>query len=153
MFNVEDLYNPLSMGKFRRLSSDIFDYVEEDAELIPSLLPIRVVLHGVDEEEREKVPELFRMHYRTVAQDQIWEQRTNRMKMIYMTVVGAAFILAYLFFALRQEDNLFLEILSVIGSFALCEAVNCFLVERRSIQRMLYKTAQFMTAEVTFAED
>ena len=150
---VEDLYNPLSVSGSRRLNSDLFDFVEESANLLPSLVPIRVVLHGVDAEDREKVSDLFRMHYRAAAQEQIREQRMNRLKMICMTAVGIVFILAYLFFGQRQEDSLFLEVLSVIGSFSLWEAVNCFLVECRSIQRALYKTAQFLTAEVAFAEE
>ena len=148
--NVQELYNPLSMGNMRQMNSDIFGYIEEAANILPSLVPLRVVLHGVDEEDRERVPDLFRLHYHLVAQDHLWDQRMNRRKMLYMTGVGLIFIAAYLFFALRQEDNLFLEILSVIGSFSLWEAANCFLVERREINKALNETAQFLTMEIAF---
>lgn len=149
--NVQELYNPLSMGNMRQLNGDIFDYIEQSANLLPSMVPIRAVLHGVAEEDRKQVPDLFRLHYRLVAQDRLWDQRMNRWKMFYMTGVGLIFILAYLFFAFRQEDDLFLEILSVIGSFSLWEAANCFLIERREINKALNETAQFLTMEIAFA--
>ncbi len=142
----------MSIAKSPRLNTEIFEYIEGNTELLPSLVPLRVVLHGVPEGEREAVTALFRQHYRVIMQQQLWEQRFNGFKMLYMGLIGAAFILLYLFFALRREDNLFLEILSVIGSFALWEAANCFFVERREIRRKLYDTAQLLTAEIAFED-
>ena len=147
---VDELYNPMSMGNFRQLSSDIFDYVDETANLLPAIVPLRVILHGVAEEDRAGVPDMFMMHYKIAAQDKLWDQRVNRTKMVYMTVIGLVFILVYLFFGLMQEDNLFLEILSIIGSFSLWEAANCFMVKRVEINRELEKVAQFLTAEIVF---
>lgn len=70
--------------------------------------------------------------------------------MIIMALLGSLFILIYLFFAFRNQDNLFLEILSVIGSFGLSESVGCFLLERPKIRNTLYETAQFLTADISF---
>ena len=117
--NIDDLYNPMSLSNLRQLNGDIFSYVEESANLLPAMMPLRVIMHGVDEEDRKLAPDLFKMHYRLMMQDQFWDQRKNRTKMIYMTVIGVIFIPAYLFFALRQEDSLFLEVLSITGSFSL----------------------------------
>ncbi|MCR4707440.1 MAG: hypothetical protein K5746_05770 [Clostridiales bacterium] len=83
---------------------------------------------------------------------QLWEQRFNSLKMLYMVLIGVAFILLYLLLAYNQDDNLFLEILSVIGSFAMWEAANCFFLERMEIKKKLYDTAQLLTAEVAFED-
>ncbi len=150
--NVGELYNPLSMGNLRQLDGRIFDYIEESTNLLPPKVPIRVILHGVPVEERRVIPSLFTMHYHFVAQDKLWDQRTNRHKMVFMTAVGLLFIGAYLFLGKRQGDNLLLEILNIIGWFSLWETVNCLLVERHEIKRSLMETAQFMTMEITFGD-
>ena len=70
-----------------------------------------------------------------------------------MVAVGVMFLSLYFFFALREDDGLFLELLSVIGSFALWEAADCFLLERRAITRDMMNIAQHMTQEVVFPDD
>ena len=151
--NVDELYRPMSMGNLRQLNPDIFEYVEHCVSLVPSLIPLRVVFHGVDKEDREKVPELFRLHYDAQLQEHLWDLRMNRLRMMCMGVLGVAFIVAYLYFALAREGTLFLELLSVVGSFALWDAVNCFVVERRTIHKILDETAQFLTAEIDFEDE
>lgn len=73
--------------------------------------------------------------------------------LLLMIGVGVVFLGLYLLLALNRDDTLFLEILSVIGSFSLWEAANCFLVERRDINREMMETAQFLTMEIQMAED
>ena len=79
--NVDELYRPMSMGNLRQLNGDIFDYVEHCVNLVPSLIPLRVVFHGVEEKDREHVPELFRLHYDAELQDLInaalYDLKTN----------------------------------------------------------------------------
>ena len=149
---VDELYKPMSMGNLRQLNSDIFDYVEHCVNLVPSLIPIRLVFYGVKKKDREHVPELFRLHYDAVMQDRLWDLRMNRLRMLSMMVLGLVFIAAYLYFALTTEGRLFLELLSVIGSFALWDALNCFIIERRKINRVMDETAQFLTAEIDFED-
>ena len=72
--------------------------------------------------------------------------------MLQRTVIGVVFLGLYLMLALKRDDTLFLEILSVIGSFSLWEAANCYLVERREIKRHMRETAQFLTMEIQFEE-
>lgn len=146
---VDEPYHPLS-GK-TQLDDSLFAYMESQANLLPSLVPIRVILHGVPEMEQETVSKLMREHYQTVMQDQLWDKHSSQRRMLYLTLIGTAFLGVYLLLALNREDSLFLEILSVIGSFSLWEAANCFLLERREIRRSLQETAQFITAEIAFA--
>ena len=150
--NVDDLYDPLSTEKFRQLNGDIFDYVERCAKLIPVHVPIRLILRGVEEEDKADVPALFKRHYQIELQDDFWAQRVNKIKMICLLAVGVIALMIFMYFAFRHDDNLFLEILSIIGSFSVWEAVNCFLVEGLEIRKTLHKTAQFLTTEIEFEE-
>ncbi len=60
--NIDDLYNPMSLSNLRQLYGDIFSYVEENANLLPAMMPLRVIMHGVDEEDQKLAPDLFKMH-------------------------------------------------------------------------------------------
>jgi len=150
--NVVALYNPLSMGNLRQLNSAIFDYIEESSNLLPPKVPLRVILHGVPKQERRAIPALFTMHYHFVAQDKLWDQRSNMNKMLFMTVIGLLFISAYLFLGSHQGDNLLLEILNIIGWVCLWEAVECFLLEQLALVKALMETAQFLTMEIAFED-
>ena len=55
-------------------------------------------------------------------------------------------------YALQKDDNLFLEILSVIGSFALSETVSSYLLERPRTKNALLEKSQFLTAEIRFED-
>lgn len=149
------LYTPLSYGKQKQLSADIFEHIEQCANLLPYLVPLKVVFHnGLSRaEEQDDIRHQYRHHYSLVMQDGLWDQRQNTQRMIYMILIGVAFLTLYLFLALNREDDLFLELLSVIGSFSLWEAANCFLVERRNIRGKLMDTAQFMDAMIEFTDD
>ena len=152
--NVGDqLYDPLSMGHLLQLNSDIFGYIEESANLLPSQVPLRVIMHGVAEEDRARVVRLYKEHYELVVQDRLWDERKNRLRIIFSSVIGILFIMAYLFFAITKEGTLFLELLSVIGSFALWDAADCFTVDRYAIKKSLEEAAQYMLAEVDFSDE
>jgi len=148
--NVDELYNPLSFRNV--LNDDIFDYIETRANLLPSMVPLRVILHGVPHGEQSSVPTLVMQHYQSVMQDHLWDKRSNTYKMLSMILIGVLFLGAYIILAVNREDSLFLEILSIIGSFSLWEAANCYLVERRDIRRALMETAQFLTMEIICKE-
>ena len=149
----EQIYAPMSRGKQQRLNGEIFEHIEQTANLLPALVPLRVVFYGVEPDSRESVQSLYRSHYNAVVQDKLWDKHSNTRKMIYMILVGVVFLALYFLLMLHSEDDMFLEILSIIGSFSLWEAANCFLLERRNLQRELMAVAQFMTAELAFADD
>lgn len=151
--NVEELYNPMSVGNFRQLNGEIFDYIEYAANLLPSMLPLRIIFHGVKEEDREKVPYLFKLHYELDMQDLFWDKRVNGSRLLYMTIIGVIFVVMALVLAFMGKGDLFREILSIFGSYCLCDAAGCYFVERRQYNRSLLEAAQFLTAELVFADD
>lgn len=150
--NVEELYNPMSVGNFRQLNSDIFDYIEYAANLLPSMMPLRITFHGVKEEDRENVPYLFKLHYELDMQDLFWDKRTTGIKMLYMTLIGVMFVVLALALTFAGKGDLFREIFGIFGSYCLCEAAGCYFVERRQINRDLLEAARFQTAELVFED-
>lgn len=148
------LYNPLSMGRQRELNPEICDFIEQKAYIIPARVPLKIRFHGrLPAEEKEALARLLRERYTVMLHDKAWDKRINRRKLLGMAAVGVVFLSLYLFFALKREDGLFLEILSVIGSFALWEAADCLMLERREINTEILNTAQHLTQEIEFAEN
>lgn len=150
---VETLYNPLSIPSQRQMNDEIFTFIEESAKLLPSLVPIRIVMHGVPGGERGKAPELMKNHYVAVLKDQLWDAANNMYKTILLLGGGILLISIYLAMALTRDGSLLIKVLKVIGSFSLWGAADSFLIERRAIKRRMMKTAQFLTMEVAFEDE
>ena len=66
-----------------------------------------------------------------------------------MFVIGILAISLWLFVA-RRTENLLVEILSIIGSFALWEAVNIWIVEKPVMRMEEKRLKKMMQAEVKF---
>lgn len=146
-------YNPLSLGRQLDLNEEIYDFIERKASIIPAQLPLKLCFHGgnLDAAEQERVRQLLTEHYTVCLHDKLWDKRSNRRKLVGMSAVGLFFLSLYFYFALKREDGLFLEILSVIGSFALWEAADSLMLERRDINAEIRSIAQHLTQEVVFA--
>lgn len=71
------------------------------------------------------------------------------MKQLTMFVIGILAISLWLFVA-RRTENLLVEILSIIGSFALWEAVNIWIVEKPVMRMEENRLKKMMQAEVKF---
>lgn len=146
-----ELYDPLSMGRQRELNPEIYDFIERKANLIPAQVPLKIRFHGgIAEADQEQIRRLLSEHYAVAMHDKAWDLRSNFRKLVGMAIVGVIFLSLYFFYALRREDGLFLELLSVIGSFAMWEAADCFLLERRAIDAEIMNIAQHLTQEVEF---
>ena len=71
------------------------------------------------------------------------------LKQLTMFVIGILAISLWLFVA-RRTENLLVEILSIIGSFALWEAVNIWIVEKPVMRMEENRLKKMMQAEVKF---
>lgn len=61
--DVDELYHPMSLSGHQQMNPEIFDFIEQAANLLPSLVPIRLILHGVPKEDQPLVPDMVREHY------------------------------------------------------------------------------------------
>ncbi len=150
-----DLYEPLSPDGDRELNPDIYGYIEDKANIIPGSIPLKIRFHGrrVAPEEQESVREIMRKHYEMRSYDKTWDSISAARIMIVLTAIGAAVIALYLYLSLSRNDSLMLELLSVVGTFALWEAANRFLLERPAIKREYRDIMQFRNAEIEFSEE
>ena len=53
----------MSLSGHQQMNPEIFDFIEQAANLLPSLVPIRLILHGVPKEDQPLVPDMVREHY------------------------------------------------------------------------------------------
>ncbi len=150
-----ELFDPLSMGKQRDINPEIIDFIDRKSNLIPNNHPIILRFHGgtPSEEEKQQAADCLEEHYAVVLQDRAWDLRSNNMQLMILAIIGVAFVSLYLFCALKLEEGLFLEILSIIGSFALWEAADRFLIERSAIRKDMAGIAQNKIQTVEFCKD
>lgn len=149
-----DLFEPLSMGKQKEIHPDIIDFIDRKSNLIPGTNPIILRFHGgeLSDEEKKQAADCLKEHYTVALQDRAWDLRANNMQLMVLSIIGVALISLYLFCALKLEEGLFLEVLSIIGSFALWEATDRFLIERSVIRRDMIGIAQNKIQTVEFVK-
>lgn len=153
--NGAPLYNPLAMGDRRDLDGAIYDYIEEQTNVVPSAIPLRIRFHGdIPEPEQESIRKIMRRHYTMKALDISWDVAANFRKMILLALFGAIVLAAYFYLAFTSDDVLFAEILSIVGSFSLWEAADALLLERprlrrehRNVEQNLNQIIEFIPSE------
>ncbi len=154
LYEEIELFDPLSMGKQTDIHPEIIEFIDRKTNLIPGTNPIIIRFHGgrLSEEDKKQAEECLREHYSVVLHDRAWDLRANNMQLILLSIIGIALISLYLFCALKLEDSIFLEVLSIIGSFAVWEAADRFLIERTAIRRDMMAIAQQKIQTVEFCE-
>lgn len=143
-----DLYNPLD-PEGSELSDEVIAYIvrkyqEKDRKE-------KHIIHIISDEpvDEEKVRNSFLDYSR--KEEMILGKVRNRttLKQLTMFVIGILAISLWLFVA-RRTENLLVEILSIIGSFALWEAVNIWIVEKPVMRMEEKRLKKMMQAEVKF---
>jgi hypothetical protein len=144
-----DLYNPLD-PEGSELSDEVISYMVRKYQ--EKGRKEKHIIHIISDEpvDEEKVRNSF-LAYST-KEEMIFGNVRNRitLKQLTLFVIGILFISLWLFASSRTE-NLLVEILSIIGSFALWEAADIWIVEKpvRRIEEKRLK--KLMQAEVEFS--
>ena len=144
-----DLYNPLD-PEGSELSDEVISYMVRKYQ--EKGRKEKHIIHIISDEpvDEEKVRNSF-LAYST-KEEMIFGDVRNRitLKQLTLFVIGILFISLWLFASSRTE-NLLVEILSIIGSFALWEAADIWIVEKpvRRIEEKRLK--KLMQAEVEFS--
>lgn len=147
------LYNPYSMSENHDLSSDIYEFIDEQTNTIPAEVPLRVRFHGdVPEAEQEQIRKVMKRHYEMRERDIAWDVAANFRKVIILTVFGVLVLAAYFYFS-YTSDLFFAEILSIVGSFSLWEAADGFLLERPRLRRERRNLEQNINQRIEFIAD
>lgn len=146
----DDLYNPLDPDR-ELISDDVVDYVErkysEDFDPLDRI--VITVISDVPLEE-ERVRENFR-HYMQDEQEILSkEQHRTAVKQAWLFLVGIIFIAVWLVFAVNT-DNVFIEVLSIIGSVAMWEAADIWIVEAPETRIRKRRLQRLEDTEIRFA--
>lgn len=142
--------DPLSRCSQPRMNDGIFGFIEEAAGAFPPLVPLTAVMHGAPPEDHEAIRSMVRRHYEAVLRDQLKEKRVNKNKMNILLVIGIVLIGLSLLLAPDRGDSVFLQVISIAGTFSLWEATNCLLIIRSRINRAMRETAQYLTMDIRF---
>ncbi len=150
-----DFFHRMSYGNHLGINPEITDYIDSKANLIPVICPIIIRFHHCDitEEMKEKGKEVLHHYYYEQMQDKAWDAQANKNQGWILFFVGMAFLTIYLILSLQSKHELFVEFISVIGSFALWESADRFLLESRHIKNEMNEIAQYLEAEIEFLND
>ncbi len=153
--NDVDVFDPISYGHQLDLNPDIIEYIDKKVNLIPIVYPIVLRFHAsnLTDETKTQIEHCLREHYYVELQDKAWDKRNNKMQILYLTVLGLVFISLYIYSVFVLEEGLFVEFLSVVGSFALWEAADRFLLERQSIKFQMNESAQCYESKIMFMDE
>lgn len=150
-----EIFNPLSYGNGRTLNQDLFDLIDEESNLIPVAIPLRICFHigETENEQKEEIETLYREHYQTLIYDQEWDHRQNSFRFWRLTAVGAALMALYIYLSVSMEDSIGLEVLSTLASVALWLAAEILLVTNRDVLRDIRNLYQLRNANIEFTAE
>lgn len=149
--NVEDIYSVYSVKDKEILSKYVSSYIEDCAYNIPVIVPIKLVFDLKDKsklEEAEKIKRVCRENFGMINSDKEMDIKLNYYKMIRLATVGILTLLASYIFSKFLENSIIYELISVAGTFAIWEAVNCFVIEKRALNVEKINAGQLAIAEI-----
>lgn len=89
-------------------------------------------------------------HYNLQVYDKLDDIRRNRALGIFLLVFGALALALYFVMTLAIKQEVFLEIMSIVGTFAVWEAVDCWLIQGHERKVDLNNALQMALAKVKF---
>lgn len=123
-----DLYNPLDPDQVL-LSDDVVSYILRKYEERPDVREKHTIhIFSDTSVDEERVRRNIRRYTEEEGKIMKRKQQRSRIKQMWLFGIGIAFIAFWLFIASKTE-NILVEVLSIIGSFAVWEAANIWIVE------------------------
>lgn len=148
------LYGPFSYGCQKDLSGDLYEYIDSKIYYIPVRYPIiiRFLNSNLIAQEEKKISSYIKEHYTLILQDKRLDLKINTLKIVCLTVLGFLLLGLYFLLEITNQNPLFMEFLSIAGTFSLWEAVDFYLLERRQIQTEWLNAGQSAICEVEFID-
>jgi len=145
--------DPYSCGRQTDLAPALYEYLDSRIYYIPvsETLNIRISGRPFTAEEQEHIRSCIQEHYRKIFRDKQQDLDIN-LATIFGLLLTGVLVLALVLSGMVKEA-LANETLSIIGSFAMWEAVDMYLLERRYRRAELFNACQSAMAEVTFEEN
>lgn len=150
-----EIFDSLSPVGYGKLNPEIYAYIDEQAYFIPAEYDITVRFAGrtLSAEEQRTIDRSVHEHYNLQVYDKIDDIRRNRMLGIFLLIFGAIALAAYFFLTLYSKQEVFLEIVSIVGTFSVWEAVDCWLIQGHERKTELNNALQMALVKVIFDDD
>ena len=142
-----DLYNPLDPDQVL-LSDDVVSYILRKYEERPDLRDKHAIhIYSDTPVNEERVKRNIRRYTEEEGKLMQRKQHRNRINQLWLFGIGVAFIALWFFIAAKTE-NILVEVLSIIGSFAVWEAANIWIVEAPELRIYRHRLARLEDTEV-----
>lgn len=145
------LFNPYILGPHVELRKEIFEAVDRFARPIGGGTSLTVAIHGADlgEGMQDKVREAFREHY----EDELKAARKLlirwRLEVAVMAIGGAVGLVGWFSLARMYSNNVFLELISTIGTFCIWK-IGDLLLNRNDFRLIVDKLTMERDAVIEF---
>lgn len=145
-----ELFNPYSTPSNLDLNEDLYSYLDDQIYYTPVLEHLHLEFCGKDftAEEKEKITHCLKQHYNKIFRDKKQDLAINFITIVSLAIIGVIFLSISISGVI--EKALLNETLSIIGSFAMWEAVDMYILERRYKRSELYNATQSAEALITF---
>lgn len=150
-----ELYDPLTYGNDRDLNGKIYRFIDQRASIIPTVIPLHLRIHGgpFSEDERENIAAVMSRHYATRANDVTVEMMRSNYKLLLMLILGGVVLTLGVYLSVAHEVGVLSEVLSIVASFALCEAATTFLIDQPRLKRDYENLMQSKKMTLEFIEN
>ena len=145
-------FDKLSTGNQATLNQDIYDFIDRKAYYIPIRYPIIIQFENVElnEEEQHQIIRLIKEYYALILNDKRIDLHFNFITILSLFTLGIILLIIYFTMNTAEVGAIFSEVLSIAASFALWEAVDFFLLERKSISKERWNAGQLTISEICF---
>jgi len=154
--NLDDdsIYNPFSSEKQKRLNRDVYEYIENYAYFIPLTfkLCVNFILDESNMDKEEFIRQEMVNHYDLLIFDKKDDIRRANLRMLLLMTFGILLLVAYfLLEALKPGNVLFVEILSIAGSFGIWGGLDAYL-EKTQLRAEMFNYTQLGLAKLKFTK-
>ncbi|MEA4875426.1 hypothetical protein [Anaerorhabdus sp.] len=152
--NEEDIFESYSYQSQKSLNPAIYDFIDSKVYPIPAAYPveIRFVNKAFSKHEVEEIREIIKEHYSLILRDKLIDLRINMIKITALLIIGIVLLGIYFSLQLADMGSLFMEFLSIAGTFALWEAVDFYILERKQVENERFNAGQMALASIQFED-
>lgn len=145
-------FEKFSIGNQVTLNQDIYDFIDRKAYYIPIRYPIIIQFVNVDlnEKEQNQIIRLIKEHYTLILNDKHIDLHFNFITILSLFTLGIILLIIYFTMNIAEVGEIISEVLSIAASFALWEAVDYFLLERKDISKERLNAGQLCISEIRF---
>ena len=147
-----ELFDPMAPEKYNQLNPEILQYIDNQTYFVPAQYNITVNFVGreLSDSQQKRVEEALHDHYNMQVYDKLDDIKSNRALGIFLMIFGVVALAAYFFITMFAENVVFHEVVSIVGTFAIWEAVDCWLINGHHTKVELNNALQMAMLKVKF---